>query len=238
MPPARSRAADEPLPPPLPPETRTAGQLVAETIRFYGDRFWRVLPLGLAVAALGQGPFGLPERVWLVVLATAGAVVVTAAYIVATCVVHDLRPERRSIAVALAAGTLVFLPFPLLITLFVLPGLAWLAFFGLAVPAALVEGLGMRRALRRGFELGKADFAHALGSLAALTLVYVLTRVMLILLLRDTGDQTIRGAILLADLVLSPLLFVGAALLYTDQAARLVVRSADGRHPRGARRTR
>ena len=76
---------------------------------------------------------------------------------------------------------------------------------------------------------------HAFGALAALTLVYVLTRVMLILLLRDTGDQTIRGAVFLADLVLSPLMFVGAALLYVDQAARLEARSPNGRPRRRLR---
>jgi hypothetical protein len=232
---ARTRAADEPLPPPLPPETRTAGQVVAESIRLYGDRFWQVLPLGVAIALLGQGPFGLPGRVWLAVLATGGALVVTGAYILATGVVHDVRPDRRSTAVALAAGVLVFLPFPLLVTAFVLPGLAWLALFGLAVPAAVLERLGLRAALRRGLELGRADFVHALGSLAAVTLVYVLTRVMLILLLRDTGDQTIRAAVFLADLVLSPLLFVGAALLYTDQVARLERRAASVRPGRAGR---
>src|SRR5919202_525092 len=41
-----------PLPPPLPPETRTVGQLVAETIRLYAQRFWLCLPLGVSVAAL------------------------------------------------------------------------------------------------------------------------------------------------------------------------------------------
>jgi hypothetical protein len=46
---------------------------------------------------------------------------------------------------------------------------------------------------------------------------------MLILLLRDTGDQAVAVATFLADLVLSPLLFVGAAMLYVDQAARLAV---------------
>ena len=42
------------LPPPLPPETRTVGQLVAETIRAYGNSFWRVLPLGLPLAIADQ----------------------------------------------------------------------------------------------------------------------------------------------------------------------------------------
>ena len=35
------------LPPPLPPETRTVGQLVAESLRLYGARFWPSLALGI-----------------------------------------------------------------------------------------------------------------------------------------------------------------------------------------------
>jgi hypothetical protein len=212
-----------PTPPPLPPEERTAGQLVAETIRFYGGRFWAVLPLGLALGIIGQGPFGLSLRVWLVVLATAGAVVVSVAYVSASLLVTGTRPEARSFAIALALGIVLFVPFPLLVTFFVLPGIAWLALVGLAVPAAAVERLDVRTALRRGLRLGRVDFVHALGSLAALVLVYVLTRLMLILLLRDAGDQTVRVAIFLADVLLSPVLFVGAALLYLDQAARYAV---------------
>ena len=56
----RPPRAPQPLPPPLPPEKRTVGQLVAETVRFYGQHFFHVLPLGLSVAALTQltFPFG------------------------------------------------------------------------------------------------------------------------------------------------------------------------------------
>ena len=39
------------LPPPLPPETRTVGQVVAEAIRLYGRRYRIALPLGLPLAA-------------------------------------------------------------------------------------------------------------------------------------------------------------------------------------------
>ena len=35
------------LPPPLPPERRTVGQLVAESIRLYGLSFWKALALGV-----------------------------------------------------------------------------------------------------------------------------------------------------------------------------------------------
>ena len=49
--------------------------------------------------------------------------------------------------------------------------MAWLALIGLAVPAAMVERLGFRDALKRGRRLGTADYVHALGSLAALVVV-------------------------------------------------------------------
>ena len=42
------------LPPPLPPERRTVGQLVAESIRAYQHSFWRCLPLGLPLAVADQ----------------------------------------------------------------------------------------------------------------------------------------------------------------------------------------
>ena len=42
------------LPPPLPPERRTVGQLVAESIRAYQQSFWRCLPLGLPLAVADQ----------------------------------------------------------------------------------------------------------------------------------------------------------------------------------------
>ena len=42
------------LPTALPPEERTVGQVVAETIRFYGAHFWRALPLGLPPATINN----------------------------------------------------------------------------------------------------------------------------------------------------------------------------------------
>ena len=42
------------LPKPLPPQERTVGQLVGETIRAYGDNFWRALPLGLPLALVDE----------------------------------------------------------------------------------------------------------------------------------------------------------------------------------------
>jgi hypothetical protein len=213
----------------LPPETRTVGQLVAETLRLYGRRFWRALPLGLSIAMLGQGPLGFSRVEWIGIFTASGAVLLTASYVGASAIAADARLTSRSAATAFAAGAIVFVPFPALTTAFVLPGLAWLAFVGLAVPVAVIERAGLRASLRRATELSRADYVHALGSLATLTILYVLTRLMLVLLLRGTGDQTERIAVFLADLVLSPILFLGSALLYFDQAARASVRPGSSR---------
>jgi hypothetical protein len=130
-------------------------------------------------------------------------------------------PSRTAVAIAV----LIWLPFPALRYVYVLPALAWLAFIGLAVPAAMVERLGFRDALERGRRLGTADYGHALGSLAALVVVVGIASNTLSALLHTQGDNGQRVAVFLSDLVLSPLLFLGGALLYVDQAAR-AVRSA------------
>jgi hypothetical protein len=208
------------LPPPLPPETRTVGQLVAESLRLYGRRFWLALPLGASVAVLEQVLIEFRNEVRLVLLATVGGVLLSASYAGASALAAETRLTRRSTLVAVGAGGVVFVPFPFLVLGFILPGLAWLAFLGLVVPVAVIERAAFRAAFRRAVELARADYVHALGSLAALVILYVITRLVLVLLLRGSGDQTERVAIFLADLVISPLLFLGAALLYFDQEAR------------------
>jgi hypothetical protein len=216
-----------PLPPPLPPETRTVGQLVAESIRLYGRRFWLALPLGASVAVLEQGLLEFENEVRFLLLATVGGVLLSASYAGASALAADVRLTRRSFLLAIAAGAVAFVPFPFLVLGFILPGLAWLAFVGLVVPVTVIERPDFRASFGRATELARADYVHALGSLATLVILYVLTRLVLVLLLRGSGDQTERIAIFLADLVISPLLFLGAALLYFDQAAR--VRSAKPR---------
>jgi ABC-type amino acid transport system permease subunit len=237
----------EPLPPPLPPEERSVGQLVAETIRFYQHHFFQTIPLGLSVAALTQltvsfgdhrkEPYGHPPSrdfdtahsilgggVEVTILL--GALLLTASYIVAIVLVAGRRPQGRAIATAYGLGVLVFLPVPLLAQLLVLPAVAYLAFFGWVVPAALIERTGIGSSFRRAAQLARVDYIHAAGGLATLVIVFYVVRLMLAFLLRSGGESTERVAALLADLVLSPMLFVGSAILYLDQAARVRVRSS------------
>ncbi len=204
----------------VPPADRTVGQLVAETIRLYGRRFWRALSLGVVVAVFNQVAIGenRESQATLLVLA---APFFTLAYIGASALVADQRPSRRAFLEAFGIGVVVFLPVGLLVWFYVLPALAWLAFAGLAVPAALLERAGVRKALRRAGRLSGADYVHALGALATLVIVYFVSRAALLFLLHGQAGAALRTAAFLADLVLSPLLFLGSALLYFDQKARL-----------------
>jgi hypothetical protein len=217
---ARKSRATRELPPPLPPAERTVGQLVGESIRTYGANFWKALALGVPVAFVNALAWGL-ERDSRVRALVESAFLITISYVAACSIVTGAKLWSRNALVAYAVGVAVFLPFPVLATLFILPGLAWLALFGLAVPAALVEGLGFGAAFARGYRLARVDFVHVLGGIATLALVVFLTQTVLFFLLREYGENTRVAAATIASLVVSPLLFLGAALLYGDQEARL-----------------
>lgn len=229
------------LPPPLPPAERTVGQLIGESIKAYGANFWRALPLGLpltvidqliaanglqrrfddAVGLRGVGS-GLQDVVYQMVLYILAAPLMVAAYLGACALVLAVRPTRSAFGI----GLVIYLPFPLLRSLLILPGVAWFALIGLAVPAALVERTRLRRALARGLQLGRADYVHAFGSLAALVIVVGVAENTLTTLLRSGGQASAHVALGLTDLILTPMLFLGGAMLYLDQAARVGRRRA------------
>ena len=200
----------------LPPAERTVGQLVAESVRFYGDHFWKVLPLGLVIAGLEAAALHHSVLVQTLIL-WAFAPVFSAAYVRAASLVHATPWSWPAFVTALV----VFLPFPILVRLYILPGLVWFALLGLAVPAAVAEKLGVRQALRRGWQLARADLVHAIFGLIVLGLIYFVTRYALLVTIQQFGDQSQTAAGMISDLVLSPLVFVGAALLYVDQEARV-----------------
>ena len=214
----------QPLPPPLPPETRTVGQLVAEALRLYGRHVWASLALGLSVMVINQVSAGRETLVQVLVL-TAGSPLMAASFTGAAVLVGGVRPANAELARAVAVGTLVFVPAAFLSLVFIFPAIAWLALVGLVVPVLVLEHRPVAAAFRRAVKLARADFVHAFGALATLVILFGLVRLMLALLLRDLGDSGERIALGLADLVVSPLLFLGGALLYVDQAARARVRS-------------
>jgi hypothetical protein len=116
---------------------------------------------------------------------------------------------------------LVLVPVPFLAQILVFPAVVWLALFGLAVPIALYERRRLGESLGRAVTLARADFVHALGSLATLAIVGFVSALALSSLLVQFGDQARATAALLPLFLISPLIFLGAAMLYFDQAARV-----------------
>ena len=213
--------AGTPRPAALPPAERTVGQLVAESIRLYGEHFKRALLLGIAPAVLVVVGTHVSRGLLWVLTPTLSAALVSAAYVGACVLVLDRRPPNRRLVLAWLVGWLVFVPVPLLVIGFVRPALLWLAAVGLVVPVLVVENLAPRAALARAWQLARAGYVHVLGSLATLAIVVLLTQGMLAFLLRGTGGTALSTAFFLANVVVSPLLFIGSALLYVDQTARV-----------------
>jgi hypothetical protein len=213
--------AERPLPPPLPPERRTVGQLVGEAIRFYQRHFWSSLGLGVPVVVANALVWTRSPGDRALAFVPVTALLISLSYVLAIGLVTGARVRSRAGVTAYVVAVVVFVPVPLLVALFILPSLVWLSLFGLAVPAALVEERGARAAVARGLQLARADFVHVLGSFATLALVLLISQFTLYFVLREYANNTRLIAAALASFVVSPLVFLGSALVYVDQDARL-----------------
>lgn len=227
------RYRNEPTPPPLPPASRTVGQVVAEAIKLYQANLWAALALGLPVAVVDQviADHSLGVRVAVLVAVSPA---LSLAYAAACALRQGERPPRRTWLVAVAVGCVTFLPAALLFAWFAIAAILWLGIAGHAVPAVMAERLGFVDALRRTVELGRADYVHAVGSFATLAILFGLTRLAMGLLLSSQADATVRVSIFLADLVVSPLLYLGAAIVYVDLEARVGLTRGERRELRRA----
>jgi hypothetical protein len=206
----------------LPPAERTVGQLVAESVRFYGDHFWPSLALGVAPAAATAVTAHVSRHVALILLPTVFGAFLSGSLVAASALVLDRRPPRARLVEAWVVGWAVYAPVPFLVFYaYLLPGVLWTMALALLVPVLVGEEIGLRRAVPRALALARADWVHQAGSLITLVVVYVLADGVLAFTLRGFGEAAIWVAYFLASVVLSPLLFIGTALLYVDQAARI-----------------
>jgi hypothetical protein len=213
--------AGEPRPAALPPGERTVGQLVAESVRIYGENFVRCLVIGVPPALLALVTANVSRTLGLILAPTVYGALLSASLVYASVIVLDRQPPIPRLVAAWFAGYVVFAPVPFLVFAVILPGLVWLAAFGLVVPVLVAEEISVRDALRRALRLARAGFVHVLGGLATLAIVVFLSQAVLAFILRGAGGAATDVAFVLANIVISPLLFVGTALLYVDQSARV-----------------
>lgn len=210
-----------PLPAALPPESRPVGQVIAETIRLYGSRVWVSLPLGLPIAIASPLNFERPKSEQALIF-LAIAPLFALAYIGACAIESGKVGSPRRWVVAFGLGLGAMLPAAATLSWFTLAGIAWLAVFGWVVPVVMNEARqSIVGVFKRAIELFRADVVHAIGGLAALIVVFALTRWGMVWLLRSQAENTVRVSAFIADLVLSPAIFLGAAIVYRDLAARV-----------------
>jgi hypothetical protein len=208
-------------------------ELLAETVRLYGERIWAVVGMGvfLAGALLLGSVIG-----HLLALIALVAPAITATYgVAARIAVGD--PAREAWAqvglrapVLLPLALVVSVPFVLgIVDVIVLVfAVAWLAFVGLSIPVAMIERApaGTRwyeqiaYALTRGSDLARKEYLHVLGITAALVLIYAILGPILTGLLTGFGDNGTLVASVIANGVIGPFFFLGLSLLYFEQNAR------------------
>jgi hypothetical protein len=196
------------------------GQVVAQAIELYQRNFWRALLLGVPVALVDQ-PLADLSQVERGAALVAVSPLFSLAFAGACALRQGETPPVRVWLSAVGLGVLTFLPAAVFFPWFAIVSILWLGLAGHAVPVVMAERLSPAAALRRTIELGRADYVHAAGSFATLAILFELTRWTLGLLLSSQADAAVRVAIFLADFVLSPLLFLGAAIVYVDLAARV-----------------
>jgi len=208
------------------------GELLAETVRFYGERFWAALGIGAALVLAIALAIRAPAVADLAVVALA----LTGCYAASARVVSgDAFREawaqvlvRLPVLVVLTAVVSVPLVLALTDWLVLFFAAAWLAIAGFSIPVAMVEQhdanvlhrLGY--ALRRSLTLARTEFLHAFGVAAALTIIYVFFGRLLAAALGGFADNPGAAAFLLVQLVLAPFFFIGLSVLYFEQRARAV----------------
>jgi hypothetical protein len=220
------------------------GEILAETVRLYGERIWAALALGLVYTAAIAGAALVHDALYYLV----AAFMVAAAYAGAArlAVGDSFREAWGQVAVRLPVilvlALVVGLPFVLATSylVFLLIAAAWIGLVGFAVPVAVLEREGdkpsfaarIAYALERALALARADMLHAAGVAAALVLLNYVLAIVLGVTLAGFGDNSRAVAVLLAQVVLAPFFFLGLAILYFEQKARAI-----SSPPRNQRRT-
>jgi hypothetical protein len=210
------------------------GELLAETVRLYGERFWAALSLGVVYTAAVAGAAVIHEALYYLV----AAFMVAAAYAgAARLAAGDSFAEAWAqvalrLPVVLVLALVVGLPFVLATSylVFFLIAAAWIGLTGFAIPVAMLErenekasfAARIAYALERAITLARTELLHAAGVAAALVCVNLLLGIVLAGALAGYGENSETIAGLLAQLVLVPFFFFGLSILYFEQKARAV----------------
>ena len=217
------------------------GEVLAETVRLYGDRFWSGLGIGVPVAAAFAVTLRAGDVIDVIVLSVAFTVAFAAAARVAAGdgVVEAFAQAAVRLPTLFVLMLVVSVPFVLAVgQLYLLvPAVAWLGVTAFAIPVAMLERdpdaddwFGrLVYALSRSFILGRTEYLHAVGIAAGLVITYALLYGVLVAALVGFGENGRDVAGIIATVVLAPFFFLGLSVLYFEQKARAL--SSRSEHP-------
>ena len=155
------------------------------------------------------------------------------AYAAASAIRQGSRPPLATWLVAVVVGTITFLPAAFLFGWFAIAAILWLGLAGHAVPAIMAERLAPRRAQADGATRARRLHPRR-GLVRDARAPLRADEARDGLLLRSQADATVRVSVFLADVVISPLLYLGAAIVYVDLVARVGLSRDDRRRLRRA----
>ena len=208
------------------------GEIIAETVRIYGERIWAAFGIGAVLAAA----FVLASVVHVAVGVAVVSAAFTGCYAAAARIVSgDTFAEAWAqvglrVPILLVLAFVVALPFAVAVGYFILIilAVAWLALTGFAIPVAMLERdpkvdgwfarLGF--ALQRSVVLARTEYLHAAGVAATLVMTYLLVGILLRAVLEGFADNGGFAAAAVVQLVLAPFFFIGLSVLYFEQCAR------------------
>lgn len=213
------------------------GELLAETVRIYGERPPAALGLGAVEAAAFLVADAAPALLGVLLLALA----FTATFAAAARIVSGDSFAEAWAQVGVRAPVLLVLTFVVAVPFAIAVGylfllvlaVLWIALAGFAVPVTMLERDAsvqgffdrLAYALYRSIRLARAEYLHAAGVAAALVLLYLLLGNVIGAALVGFADNGRLAAGALVQLVLAPLFFLGLAVLYYEQRARAAVSS-------------
>ena len=214
-----------------------AGEVLAHVFREYGRRPLTYVAIGAVEALAGLTTYsgtGIPLIVGIAIVAVAFVACFAATVSVSS---GWSRPDslsrlRNGFVALLGLTVIVGVPATLgrVDALFTLLAILWLAITAFAVPIVMREQRdghrvalsGMLVALRRSLAMSQTAFFHAIVVVLLLYVVTVLITSLLASSLGNFGDQSELAAFVISRAVLVPIVFIGLAVLYLDQRARML----------------
>ena len=218
---------------PPPDRPLKLGELLAETVRLYGDRIWAAFGLGAFAGCALLVTAATPELLDILVF----ALVFTASYAAAARLgagdgfAEAWAQVATRLPTLLVLTLIVSIPFAIALSqlLLIVLAVAWLAVTGFSIPVAMLEDGGdaetwfdrLGYSLTRSLQLARAEYLHAFGVAAALVLLFIFLGFYLGVALGGLADVSSVVAAVLVRIVLAPLFFLGFAVLYFEQRSRV-----------------